>query len=93
MPSWHDTPREWSRVQWWQVLLVFGGAPVLLFSCIWALVWFTTKPSAVPPGVAHPSGVPGGGSPPVAPQEGDPPPRAPDPRPDHPDDNRRGDQG
>jgi hypothetical protein len=68
-------------VQWWQVLLVFGGAPVLLFSCIWALVWFTTKPSAVPPGIAKPSGVPSGGSPPMASQGAEMPPAAPDTRP------------
>jgi hypothetical protein len=79
-------------VQWWQVLLVFGGAPMLLFSGVWALVWFTTKPSAVPPGIAKPSGVPSGGSPPMASQGAEMPPAAPDPQPGHSHDASR-DQG
>lgn len=69
-------------MQWWQVLLVFCGGPLLLFALIWALVWLTTKPSAVPAGVAQPSHAPSGGFP--LPQDADTTaPTATDPRPVH----------
>lgn len=68
-------------MQWWQAVLTFGGVPMLLFACVWALVWLTTTPSTVPPGVAQPSSVPSGGLPPVAPEGEEMPPAAPDTRP------------
>lgn len=48
-------------MQLWQVMIVFGGGPLALFGAIWALVWVTTKPVSVPPGVAQPSDAPSGG--------------------------------
>ena len=57
-------------VQRWQVIIVFGGGPLALFGVIWALVWLTTKPGTVPPGVARPSDAPSGGMPHPDPQDG-----------------------
>lgn len=56
-------------MQLWQVIMVFGGGPLALLGAIWALVWLTTKPGSVPPGVAQPSDAPSGGVPPPDPQE------------------------
>jgi hypothetical protein len=50
-------------VQVWQVIIVFVGVPLALFGAIWALVWLTTTPGSVPPGVAQPSDAPSGGVP------------------------------
>lgn len=50
-------------MQLWQVIIVFGGGPLALFGAIWALVWVSTKPGSVPPGVAQPSDAPSGGVP------------------------------
>jgi hypothetical protein len=56
--------KESSIVELWQVILVFAGGPIALFGAIWALVWLTTGPGTVPPGVAQPSEEPSGGLPP-----------------------------
>lgn len=39
-------------MQWWQVLVVFVGAPLGLFAAISAVVWVATKPSASTPSLA-----------------------------------------
>lgn len=56
-------------MQLWQVILVFGGGPLVLFGAIWALVWLTTGPATMPPGILRPSDAPSGGVPHTDPRE------------------------